>query len=183
MGPKGKKGTAIVADIVDMAELPADTFSLIMAMGDPLSICSDPQRAVREIARILKPGGVACVTADNRLAGIDHYIERGNVEALEEYLRAGKTRWITTEEEERFELTTFTPHQLRKVFESAGLEVLDLTGKTILPVRQNRKLLQDPHAMARLIRMELDLQKDPASAGRCGHLQIAARKPAAAPSA
>ncbi len=178
MGPKGRKGTTIVADIVDMSEIPDAQFALVMAMGDPLSICSDPVRAVREMARILAPDGVACVTADNRLGGIDHYIQRGNLDALEQFVRTGKTRWLTSEEEERFELTTFTPSQLRRLFESAGFEVLDVAGKTILPLRANRTLLEHPDAIKRLVRLELELQKDPASAGRCGHLQITARKPA-----
>lgn len=177
MGAKGRKGTAFVADIVDMHGLATDTFMLMLAMGDPLSICSDAARAAREFARILKPGGIIIATADNRLGSIDHYIERGNLDALEEFARTGRTRWLTDEAEERFELTTFTPQQLRKLFESAGLEVLSVTGKTILPIRANRRLLEHPNAIERLIRIEQDLQKDPASAGRCGHLQIAARKP------
>src|SRR6059036_2872396 len=45
MGPRAKKATLLVADIVDLAALPAETFSLTVAMGDPLSICSDPLRA------------------------------------------------------------------------------------------------------------------------------------------
>ena len=179
MGAKGRKGTALVADIVDMSALPDDQFALAMAMGDPLSICSDAIRATREIARILRPGGVASVTADSRFGGIDHYIERGNLDALEEFTRSGKTRWLTDEAEERFELTTFTPMQFRKLFENAGMEVLSVTGKTILPVRLNRKLLEHDNAKERLIRIEMELQKDPTSAGRCGHLQITARKPVA----
>ncbi len=177
MGSRGKRGSAIVADIVQMGELADNTFALVVAMGDPLSICSDAQRAAREIARILIPGGVACVTADNRMGGIDHYIEKGNLDALEDFIRHGKTHWLTDEQEERFELTTFTPAQFRRLFEAAGLEVLDLTGKTILPIRHNRRLLEHPHAMERLLRLETELQRDPASAGRCGHLQITARKP------
>ena len=178
MGQRGQKATTLVADIVDMPEMPSDTFVLLLAMGDPLSICSDAAAAAREIARTLAPGGTAVVTADNRLAGIDHYIERGSLDALEEFLRDGKTRWLTDAPEERFELTTFTPQQLRRLFVNAGLEVIDIAGKTILPIRRNRKLLEYPRAMERLLKLEMDLQKDPATLGRCGHLQIAVRKPA-----
>lgn len=177
MGNKARKASTMVADIVDMTDVAPDTYQLILAMGDPISICSDPARAAREVFRILKPGGIAIMTADNRYGGIDHYIERGNLDALEEFIHSGKTRWLTDAEEERFALTTFTPQQLRKLFESAGLEVLSITGKTILPIRDNRKLLEYPSAMDRLLRLEQELQKDPASAGRAGHLQIAARKP------
>src|SRR5256884_1826967 len=44
MGPRAKRATLVVADIVEMPEVPSDAFDLVLAMGDPLSICSDPQR-------------------------------------------------------------------------------------------------------------------------------------------
>jgi ubiquinone/menaquinone biosynthesis C-methylase UbiE len=180
LGPRGRKGTALVGDIVSLPTLTDASFDLILAMGDPLSICSDPLAAAGEMRRLLKPGGHAIATADNKFGAIDHYIEKGNLEALEEFVITGRTRWLTRDEEERFELTTFTPHSLRNLFEKAGLEVLGVTGKTILPARNNRKLLEYPHAINRLIRLEEALSRDPASAGRCGHLQIVARRPAAA---
>jgi SAM-dependent methyltransferase len=180
MGPKGRKGTAVVGDIVNLAELPAEQFSLVLAMGDPLSICSNPGAAAREIRRILKPGGVAIATVDNKLGAIDHYIERGNLDALEEFLKSGQTHWLTQDQEERFVLTTFTTQSLRQLFDRSGFEVLSITGKTIIPARQNRKLFEYPHAIDRLLRLEEDLARDPASAGRAGHLQIAARRPVSA---
>jgi hypothetical protein len=147
-------------------------------MGDPLSICSDPQRAANEMHRISAPGGVVIATADNKLAALDHYVERGNLEALEEFVRTGRTRWLTPDEREQFELTTFTPGSLRRLFERAGFEVVGVSGKTIIPVRQNKHLLTYPEATERLIRMEQELASDPAAAARAGHLQVVARRPA-----
>jgi len=175
---KAKKATLVVADIVDLSPLPAETFSLTLAMGDPLSICSDALRAAREMHRVCKPGGVVIATADNKLAALPHYADRGNLDALEEFVRSGKTNWLTAEERERFELTTFTPATLRKLFEKAGFEVVGLIGKTILPVRQNKRLLEPPGAVERLLRMEEDLARDPATAAVAGHLQITVRRPA-----
>ena len=176
--PRAKKATLMVADIVEMPELPADHFSLLLAMGDPLSICSDPVRAAREMHRITKPGGVVIATADNKLAALDHYVERGNLDALEEFVRSGRTHWLTADERERFELTTFTPATLRKLFEKSGFEVLSIAGKTIIPVRNNKHLLTHENAVERLLRLEDALSKDPAAAARAGHLQVTARKPA-----
>ncbi len=176
MGNRSQRATLLVGDIVQMTELPSDQFALIVAMGDPLSICSDPQQAVNEFRRICKPGGIAIATADNKLAAIDHFVERGNLDALEEFIQTGRTQWLTHDERERFELTTFTPASLRKLFERAGFEVLNITGKTIIPVRQNKKLLEHPDAISRLVKIEQDLAKDPTSAGRAGHLQIVARR-------
>jgi hypothetical protein len=127
--------------------------------------------------RISKPGGVVIATADNKLAALDHYVERGNLDALEAFVKTGRTQWLTADERERFELTTFTPATLRRLFESARFEVLSLSGKTIIPVRQNKILLEQPDAVERLLRLEQDLSRDPAAAARAGHLQVVARKP------
>src|SRR5271169_391873 len=82
MGAKQSKATLIVTDIVEMPAVPSGTFDLVLAMGDPLSICSDAKRAVREMARIAAPGGVVIATADNKLAAIDHYVQIGSLDAL-----------------------------------------------------------------------------------------------------
>lgn len=176
LGPRARRSTLIAADIVDLPMIERDSMHLCLAMGDPLSICSDPRAAAREMHRITRPGGVVIATADNKLAALDHFVERGNLDALEEFVRTSRTEWLTADERERFELTTFTPASLRKLFELAGFEVLQLIGKPIVPVRQNKIMLQAPEAMERLLRIEAELSRDPAAAGRAGHLQIAARK-------
>jgi len=177
LGPKAKRATLVVGDIVEMPQVPSETFELVLAMGDPLSICSDPQRAANEMFRTSAPGGVVIATADSKLAAIDHFVERGNLDALEEFVKTGRTQWLTADERERFELTTFTPASLRRLFERAGFEVTQVAGKPIIPVRQNKHLLTHPDAVERLVRMEEELAKDPAAAAKAGHLQVVARRP------
>jgi len=174
---KSKKATLLVADIIDLRALPDSAFALTTAMGDPISICSDPARAAREMFRVCTPGGIVIATADNKLAAINHFIDRGNLDALEQFLTTSRTHWLTPDPKEQFETTTFTPNTLRKLFEKAGFEVLSIIGKTILPVRQNKKLMEHPDSVDRLIRLEEDLAKDPSAAAAAGHLQITARRP------
>jgi ubiquinone/menaquinone biosynthesis C-methylase UbiE len=176
LGSKANKATLEVADIVEMPAVPGDTFQLVLAMGDPLSICSDAKRACREMARITRAGGIVIATADNKLAAIDHFVERGSLDELEAFIQSGRTNGLTADERERFELTTFTPQSLRKLFDNNGFETVQITGKTVVPVRANRKLLESPDAIERLLALEAELGKDPASAARCGHLQIVARR-------
>jgi ubiquinone/menaquinone biosynthesis C-methylase UbiE len=176
MGPRAKKATCVVGDIVDMPDLASDSFMLVTAMGDPLSICSDPSRAAREFARIAAPGGVVIATADNKLAAISHYIDRGNLDALEEFVKTSRTHWLTQDAREQFELHTFTPLTLTKLFESVGFEVIEVIGKSIIPIRQNRKLIESDRAIERLLKIEQQLAKDPSAAACAGHLQITARK-------
>jgi hypothetical protein len=133
-------------------------------------------RAAREFHRITAPGGLVIATADNKLAALDHYVDRGNLDALEQFVQTGKTHWLTADQREQFELTTFTPASLRKLFERAGFEVLDLVGKPIIPVRDNKHLLSHPDAVQRLLRLEMNLLKDPSTAAKSAHLQITAIK-------
>jgi ubiquinone/menaquinone biosynthesis C-methylase UbiE len=176
LGPKGKRATLLVADIVDLHELPADQFALTVAMGDPLSICSDPAQAAREMFRTSRAGGVVIATADNKLAALDHFFERSDLEGLEEFIRTSRTHWLTDEQSEQFDLHMFTPDSLRKVFEKAGFEVISIVGKTILPIRKNQAVLEKPEAMERLLRMEQELAKDSSAAAKASHLQVTARK-------
>jgi ubiquinone/menaquinone biosynthesis C-methylase UbiE len=176
LGAKAKRATFLVGDIVALPEIPSESFGLTVAMGDPLSICSDPQRAANEMYRMCRPGGAVIATADNRLAALDHFVGRGNLDALEEFVRTGRTQWLTPDEREQFELTTFTPASLRRLFERSGFEVLEVAGKTIVPVRQNKHLLTHPDAVERLIRLEEELSRDAWAAARAGHLQVVARR-------
>jgi ubiquinone/menaquinone biosynthesis C-methylase UbiE len=178
MGARGAKATAVVGDIVDMPMLEGGRFMLSLAMGDPLSICSDPARAAGEFFRTLAPGGVIVATADNKLAALDHFMEEGDLDALEKFARTGRTHWLTSDEREQFETTTFTPASLRKLFERAGFEVISVVGKTVLPVRKYRAMLEDRDSFDRLLKLEQELSKLEDAAAAAGHLQITARRPA-----
>jgi ubiquinone/menaquinone biosynthesis C-methylase UbiE len=176
LGPKADKATLLVADIVDLSQLESDRFNLILAMGDPLSICSDANRAVQEMRRICAPGGIVIATADNKLAALDHYLEKADIDSLESFVKTGKTHWLTPDDREQFQLTTFTPPDLQKLFQRAGFEIIKLTGKTILPIRAHKDLLADEQNFDRLLKLELELSRDPTSAAKAAHLQITAKK-------
>ena len=176
LAAKAAKATVQQADAIDLRAFPENHFELITAMGDVVSICSDPPRCLSEVHRLLKPGGVFVFTVDNHLAAVDHFIQAGNLEALASFVKTGKTEWLTKNVEERFNVRMFTPQQIENLTRQRGFEVISRIGKTVIPARQNRKILEDERAVETLVELEGILQRDPASAGRASHLQIAARK-------
>jgi ubiquinone/menaquinone biosynthesis C-methylase UbiE len=183
MSSRAEKATLLVGDIVSLPQIAAESFALILAMGDPLSICSDAQRAVREMRRMIRPGGVVIATADNKLAAIDHFMEKSDIDGLESFLKTGRTQWLTNDDRERFDLHAFTSDEFCRLFERAGFEVVKVTGKTILPVRAHKDILQIEGAFERLLEMEIELAKDAGAAARAAHLQIVARAAASGPPA
>src|ERR1035437_5844821 len=173
---KAARATVQQADAVDLRAFPEGHFSLITAMGDVVSICSDAGRCLSEVHRLLKPEGIFVFTVDNHLAAIDHFIASGNLEALASFVKTGPTEWLTKNVDERFAVRMFTPHQIDSLVRGKGFEVISRIGKTVIPARQNRKLLEDERAVEKLVELETMLQRDPSAASRASHLQIAARR-------
>jgi hypothetical protein len=113
---------------------------------------------------------------DNHLAAIDHFIDSGNLSALANFVKSGKTEWLTKNVEERFDVKMFLPAQIESLTKSRGFEIISRIGKTVIPARQNRKLFECEGAIETLVDLETILQKEPAAVGRASHIQIAARR-------
>jgi len=169
------------ADLMDLSELPKSEFALALALGDPIGCAEKPARALKEIRRRLLPDGVLVATFDNRLAAIEFHLQTGDAKALADFLRHGRTHWLTKAREEQFPVQTYTPNQLVSLVERAGFEVLDLIGKTVLPLRHYRAQLMEPTQRRAMARIEKSLCRDSAAMGRASHLQIVARPKSMAP--
>lgn len=172
-------GTAKVsfvhADLRDLACLPAESAGLAIALGDPIGCAESPPAAMKQIHRLLVPDGRLVATFDNRLASLDHYLELGDPEALARFLRDGRTHWLTQDTAERFPITTYGPAELLRLVETTGFELLEMVGKTVLPLRRHRALLDSPEARRRWMRIEKLLCRDALAIVRASHLQVACR--------
>ena len=172
-------GKAILwhASIDDMTALPSESYDFVVGQGDPLNCALKPAKAFKELARLLRPGGVMLMAVDNRLQGIYHYFRDGDVAGLEDFLRTGRTRWVTDNPDEQYPLTMFTPGQLRAMCRERGLDMLGMIGKTVLPLRRFRELLDDSEKREALMKMEESLHGEEAMFANAAHLEFAARKP------
>lgn len=165
----------IQADVSDLSKLPVAHFGLALALGEPIGFTKSPRKALIQIRKILRSDGVLVATVDNRLAGLDYLLSKGDPAALARYLRTGETQWLTRDHDERFPIVTLDPATARKTFESAGFQVLEVIGKTVLPMRKHRDLLESPEARRRWAREEKKLCRDPYAIGLAGHLQLTCR--------
>ncbi|MCC8181275.1 MAG: class I SAM-dependent methyltransferase [Planctomycetes bacterium] len=165
------------ASIDDMSGVPSGTYDFIVGQGDPLNCADKPGKAFKELARLLRPGGVLLLSVDNRLQGIYHYFRDGDVAGLENFLRTGKTNWVTDNPDEQYVLTMFTPGQIRSMCRERGLEMISMIGKTVLPLRRFKELLDNGANRETLFKLEESLHSEEALFANAAHLEFAARKP------
>ncbi len=166
----------VLADMETLEGVDDESIDLVCAQGDPLCCCANPRRALGAVNRVLRRGGVFIASVDNRYAGLESYLEHGDLDGLEEQIRKGTTRWRTRREEESFRLRAFAPSELVSMLEEAGFEVVSMIGKTILPLRARRDLLEDEKNYRRLLKLELSLNSCRELLGRASHLQAASVK-------
>lgn len=171
-------GTLWHASVDDLSALPSERYDFIVSQGDPLNCAARPSRTMKELVRVLKPGGVMVMSVDNRLQGIYHFFKDGDMTGLEAFLRTGRTAWITDDPAEQYPMIMFTPGQIRNLCRERGLELLGLIGKTVLPLRRFKELLTDPDKRDKLLRMEESLHAEEAMLANAAHLEFAARKTA-----
>ena len=165
----------VQADLCDLSQFSAQTFAMAVALGDPIGCTQDPRDTLREIRRILTRDGILVATFDNRLAAIDYYLSRNDANEVERFLRDGKTHWLTRNTSEQFPIHTYGPTELRRLLENVGFEILDLVGKTVLPMRHHRDLLATSSDRRRWAKIEKTLCRDSGAVGRASHLQVACR--------
>jgi len=164
------------ADLMDLKTLPDAGFELAVAFGEPLSSTERPLKALGEIHKIIKSDGLLVATIDNRLNSLDFFLENSDIDGLARFIKDGRTHWLTKDEDERFELQTFSPEQTKSLLQKTGFELVELLGKTVLPMRKFRELLEDRARFQQLLTIEKKLSRKPDAIGRAPHTQFVARK-------
>lgn len=165
----------IQADICDLGALPQGDTAFVVAFGEPICCATSPPKALKQIRSLLRDGGLLVATIDNKLAALDFFLQREDVKEMSDFLRTGRTHWLTSSAAEQFPLTTYTPTQLRTLIEKCGFVLTDMVGKTVLPMRHYRQLLAESADRRAWAGIEKSLSHDPAAIGRAPHLQVVCR--------
>lgn len=178
----GRPHTFVKSDLETLDGHASATYGFMTAQGDPLSFVSDPRRALKSMARVLVPGGVAVCSVDSRFGGVEPFFTRDDLDGLEAFLRTGDAEWLADRKEERFPTHAFTPDELKKLGDAAGLETIDVIGKTCFHLRDNHPWLVDRERRRKLLDIEAKWGASAWGLGRAHHLQVVWRKPKEAPS-
>jgi ubiquinone/menaquinone biosynthesis C-methylase UbiE len=166
----------IVSNICNMPEFSDNHFDMVLCEGDPLSYCGDHNRAIVEFVRVVKPGGVVVASVDNRASALNWLRDKNDHNAVQRLLETGEVMIPEEREEFSFTVHTFTPEELRELFESNGLLVERIIGKLVIAHRLPWFKSKDPAIQEWLYNLELKYNDNPAFYPWAGHLEIAGRK-------
>jgi len=160
-----------MVDIRDMSCFPSNHFDMALAEGDPVSYCLDAEKAVRELARVVKPNAYVVVSVDSKHSMIPRLIPGVNpmssFDKLSEFLRTGFF-------EGKFKLQAFTPEELKSLLETCGLKVIRIIGKPILTQLIPREKADETikRNFGKILNLELQFCDAPSLVGIGGHLEI-----------
>jgi ubiquinone/menaquinone biosynthesis C-methylase UbiE len=165
--------------------LPDDTADVVLLLGPlyHLTEAGDRSRALREAARVLKPGGWLFAAGISRFASALDGLARDILDdpefalIVEQDLRDGQHR-NPTDRLEYFTTAYFhRPEQLASEVQAAGLALTGVYGVEgpgwILPDVTER--MTDPRRRAALLRVARVLETEPAVVGSSAHLLAVAR--------
>lgn len=162
----------------DICDMPFrdNSFDFVLAEGDPISYCSDPDLAVKELGRVLKPNCHLSAGVDSLYHTLSRIINQPEVD-FDRFEKVRRERRFFAKDC-GFDFWLFTPEDLRKLFRKHGFKVITIVGKPVM--FRNRpetaQLLKDPAKAQKLIDIELEFCERASIVGYGGHLHIVAQK-------
>ncbi|HXX87683.1 MAG TPA: class I SAM-dependent methyltransferase [Candidatus Acidoferrum sp.] len=182
----GKRIEVLQSDIRNVPH-PDNSFSFVLSEADPISICGDPEKAVSELARVLKPNCHFVAGVDSTFYRALNMLSQGKpIDHILDFIQTGIS---PADEEADFDSKSFTPTELKSLLQKHGLKTVRIVGKPIglktgmldifvksLPQERRRKVFEDKAEKEKLKRMLNVIYKDPYIAGIGSHLQIIAIK-------
>jgi ubiquinone/menaquinone biosynthesis C-methylase UbiE len=166
----------VLAGMEAMTEVTDASIDFATGQGDPLSFCEDPEKALAELARVLRPDGIAVLSVDHRVAGVRSLQSEAKPDAMLELLRSGRTRWRGHREDERFPMKMFDVDELHALLQRAGFVVTSTIAKTCLVQRSTEAWLAQPETFRALVAAEERVHDRRQWFALGGHLQVAARR-------
>jgi SAM-dependent methyltransferase len=162
-------------------------FDFVLSEADPISICGDPEKAVSELSRVLKPDCHLVAGVDSTFYRAFKMFSQGKpLDHILSFLQNGIS---PAEEEANFDSKSFTPTELISLLQRHGLNTVQIVGKPIglrtgmldifveaLPTEKRREIFENKTEKQKLEKMLKTIYTDPHIAGIGSHLQIVAIK-------
>jgi ubiquinone/menaquinone biosynthesis C-methylase UbiE len=166
---------------------PDMSFDFVLSEADPISICGDPEKAVSELSRVLKPSCHFVAGVDSTFYRALKMLSQGkSLDCILDFLQIGIS---PAEEEANFDSKSFTPIELISLLRKHGLKTVRIVGKPIglstgmldifveaLSSERRREIFENKAEKEKLKKILNRIYKDPHISGIGSHLQVVAVK-------
>ncbi len=166
------------------------SFDFVLCEADPISICGDPEKAVSELSRVLKPNRYLVAGVDSTLYRAFRALSLGrSLDYVLEFLQTGITPVGDRLGYELFESKSFTPTEFTTLLKKYGLETVKVVGKPLgfgldmldsfvsaLPAEKRQRIFEDTTEKEKLAKILRKIYDEPYIAGIGSHLHMVALK-------
>jgi S-adenosylmethionine-dependent methyltransferase len=160
----------VQGDAADLAELLGAGSADVVLCHGVLEIVDDPVDAVRGIAGVLRPAGLASALVAQRFAAVLARAIAGHLADARHALRDPNGRWGTGDPLPR----RFDEPSIRDLFEAADLRVLQVQGVRVFADLVPGVLSDDPTSVRDLLELEAMVAGHPAFRAVAGQLHVLA---------
>jgi ubiquinone/menaquinone biosynthesis C-methylase UbiE len=173
----------IEGDIEDMSTIGDNTYDLTICFHNVLGFVDSPERAIKEMVRVTKKGGVIAIIPPNKYHSFYFNIYRGEFKQLDMNLIENKVQFTDTVPK----MHTFTPDGLKNLFKKNGINPIKVLGfpVSVYPGIEETKLhgetqmlkniFADKTIFEKLLGIEQELCMNEDAAGR-GNMLLAIGK-------
>jgi len=149
------------ADICDLSKYKTNSFSFVMAIGDILSYCSDAKKALKEIKRVTKPGGILLGDVENRYKIFDGRRAQ-SWKDVRRILNGGDAFWQA--DKNSVSIRQYTPTELKNLLNKSGWKTLEMSPSHLMWSLFNEQFLQEAinskDGMKEIFKFEKEFSKD-----------------------
>ena len=162
----------------DIVNIPFEDehFDAVICQGNPVSYCSNPYKAISEIARCAKKGAPVIISVHNKLAMIQYFCFFMGKITLEQAIDLSETSKVVID----YPIKAFTPDELKQQCELNGLKVVSLIGKQCISgfaqTPHYLSMLESEEGFEKVLNLEKTYWDDTSIIGLSGHLEVACVK-------
>ena len=163
----------VKSDIADMTFEPG-TFDYVFSQYDAVSLSMEPEKAVKELARVAKMGAYIVVSLDTKYRRVPELIEAGQIGNAVTLLNTNISYDFV---HPQYNLTW---EELTTYFENAGLDVIEVIGAPVFMHQVKESVLEelekDAEIRKKLLEIELENCTNTSLVNFAGHLQMVGKK-------
>jgi len=149
------------ADICDLSKYKDNSFSFVMAIGDILSYCSDAEKGLKEIKRVLKPQGLLIGDVENRYKIFDGRRATSWEDAIR-ILNGGVAYW--PDKESPAPIHQFTPTEIEDLLSAHKFQTIEMYPSHLMWGLFNEEFLQQAinskGGLQEIVNIEKKMSKD-----------------------